>query len=199
MTTEQATSEAAPETAQHEPTLTADRPFYGQPFWWLVFAILLIMMPIIGYMLQADMVWDETHPAINALLNSTGMVFMIAGFVAIKRDNIEFHKRCMVAAICSSLVFLVSYLIRYSMSGSHPYPGNGIDKVVYLSILISHMILAAVTLPLVMRTAYLAWKDRLYQHRRMARIVLPMWLYVSVTGVAVYMMLYHMAPALYGD
>lgn len=174
------------------------RPFYGQPFWWLAFSLLLVMMPIVGYMLQANMVWDEIHPAINALLNSTGMVFMIAGYIAIRRGNTNFHKRCMLGAIATSLVFLVSYLIRYSMSGSHRYPGTGIDKAIYLSILFSHMILAAVTLPLVLRTAYLASKDRLDKHRRLARIVLPMWIYVSVTGVVVYLMLYQLAPVMYG-
>ena len=104
----------------------------------------------------------------------------------------------MSAAVISALVFLVSYLIRFYTSGSHKYPGDGWDRVVYLIILFSHMILAAVTLPMVLRVAYLGLKDRLDKHRRLARIALPLWLYVSVTGVVVYFMLYHVAEAMYG-
>jgi putative membrane protein len=171
------------------------RPFYGKPYWWLVFAIALVLTPVIGYLVRADMVWDELHPAINALLNATGAVFLTTGYLAIRRKHKQLHMQCMLSAVALSLLFLVSYVIRYSMSGSHRYPGTGIDKTIYLIILFSHMVLAALTLPMVARTVYLAWRDRLQEHRRLARITFPLWLYVSVTGVIVYLMLYHIAGA----
>ena len=176
----------------------SERPFYGQPFWWLCFALLLTIVPLVGYMLRADMPWDDIHPAINAMLNGCGIVFMVVGFLAIRRLDVPLHKRCMGAAVISALVFLVSYIIRFYTSGSHKYPGDGWDRTVYLIILFSHMILAAVTLPMVLRTAYLGLRDRRDAHRRLARIILPLWLYVSVTGVIVYFMLYHVAEAMYG-
>lgn len=181
-----------------EPDST-ERPFYGQPFWWLCFALILCIVPLIGYMVRADMPWDDIHPAINAMLNGCGMAFMIVGYLAIRKGDVPLHKRCMGAAVISALVFLISYLIRFYISGSHKYPGDGWDRTIYLIILFSHMILAAVTLPLVLRVAYLGLRDRVEKHRRMARVALPLWLYVSVTGVIVYFMLYHVAEAVYGS
>lgn len=175
-----------------------ERPFYGQPFWWLFFALILCIVPLIGYMVRTGLPWDDIHPAINAILNGCGMVFMIVGYLAIRRGDVPLHKRCMGSAVISALVFLISYLIRFYISGSHKYPGDGWDRTVYLIILFSHMILAAFTLPMVLRVAYLGLRDRLDKHRRLARIALPLWLYVSVTGVIVYFMLYHVAEAMYG-
>lgn len=169
------------------------RPLYGKPYWWLVFAIALVLVPIVGYIARSDMAWNEIHPAVNALLNGTGSVFLIAGYLAIRRARTHLHMQCMLSAVTLSVLFLVSYVIRYATSGSHRYPGTGLDKTIYLFILFSHMVLAAVTLPMVARILYLAWRDRLQEHRRLARITFPLWLYVSVTGVVVYVMLYHYA------
>ncbi|WP_428265286.1 DUF420 domain-containing protein [Haliangium sp.] len=179
-------------------TSSEDRPFFGKPFMWLLFALLLLVVPLVGYMLQSDMVWDQVHPAINAILNGTSTVFLIAGFIAIKRRRIGFHKQCMVAAFTTSALFLASYLTRFAISGTHRYPGDGIDKIVYLVILFSHMALAAAVVPMILRSLYLAWRGRNQAHRKIARITWPVWFYVSITGVIVYLMLYPIAGAVYG-
>jgi putative membrane protein len=175
------------------------RPFYGKPFAWLLFALILLVVPLVGYMIEARMTWAQMHPAINALLNGTSTVFLVAGYWAVRKRRLAFHKSCMVAAFVASSVFLASYLVRFAISGTHRYPGDGLDKVVYLVILFSHMILAAVAVPLILRSLYLAWRDRLADHARLARITWPIWMYVSVTGVIVYLMLYPLAGALYGS
>jgi putative membrane protein len=176
----------------------AGRPFFGQPFMWLLFAVALLLVPAAGYLLQAGLPWDETHPALNAMLNGLSGVFLVAGYIGIRRGAVGFHLRCMLAAVASSTLFLISYLARMAMSGSHRYPGDGIDRVIYLAVLFSHMILAAVILPLVLRTLYLAWRRRFDAHRAVARWTWPIWIYVSITGVIVYVMLYPLAHALYG-
>lgn len=176
----------------------SDKPFYGRPFIWLVFALLLLAIPIVGYMVQTKMAWEEIHPAINAMLNGSAGVFLVAGWHAIRNKDIEFHRTCMIAAFTASSVFLASYLARYAMSGTHRYPGDGADKVFYLLILFSHMVLAAVLVPMVLRTLYLGLRRRDAKHRRIAKWTLPVWMYVSVTGVLVYLMLYPIAGALYG-
>lgn len=180
------------------PAAPAARPFYGKPFMWLLFALALLLLPIIGYMLQAGMTWSEAHPTVNAMLNGSSVVFLVAGYAAIRGRNIAFHKSCMIAAFATSTLFLASYLARFYLSGTHRYPGDGADKTVYLLVLFSHMILAAVALPMVLRTIYLAWRERFHDHRRLARWTWPIWIYVSVTGVVVYLMLYPIAGALYG-
>lgn len=176
----------------------ARRPFYGRPFSWLVFALALLTVPLIGYMIEARIPWEQAHPAINAMLNGASTVFLVAGYWAIRGRKIAFHKSCMVAAFATSSLFLASYLTRFAISGTHRYPGDGLDKILYLAILFSHMILAAVAVPLILRSLYLAWRDRREDHRKLARITWPIWMYVSVTGVIVYLMLYPIAGAVYG-
>ena len=166
---------------------------YGRPFAWLLFALGLLAIPLAGAMWKAGMGWEEIHPAINAVLNATSAVFLVAGFLAIRRRQIALHRTCMIAAVSASALFLVSYLARYASTGTHPYPGHGWDKVVYLLILFSHMVLAVVILPMVLRALFLARRERFAEHRRIARILWPMWIYVSLTGVAVYLFLYHFA------
>ncbi len=179
-------------------TSSAQRRFYGRPLAWLLFALALMAVPLLGYMLQAGMRWDEMHPAINAMLNGSSAVFLIAGFIAIRRRDVSLHKRCMVAAFLASSVFLASYLARFYLSGTHRYPGVGWDKSLYLVILFSHMVLAALVVPMVLRALYLALRGRFESHRRLARWTWPVWIYVSVTGVIVYAMLYPIAGAVYG-
>ena len=133
---------------------------------------------------------------INALLNSTSTVLLLVGYVAVRRRKIPVHRASMVGAFVASSVFLVGYLTRFALTGSHRFPDLGWIRTLYLTILISHMLLAIVTVPLVFRTLFLAWRKRFDEHRRIARFTYPIWLYVSFTGVIVYLMLYHLAPAL---
>jgi putative membrane protein len=172
-------------------------PFYGKPFGWLLFAIGVSYVPIVGYMVEAGMAWNDVHPAINAMLNATSFVFLVVGWFAIRRRNISLHKSCMIAAFSASGIFLASYLLRYYLSGSHRYPGDGWDKGRYLIILMSHMVLAMVVLPMILRTIYLGLKDRRAKHKKIARWTWPVWIYVSLTGVIVYLMLYPIANAVY--
>jgi putative membrane protein len=133
---------------------------------------------------------------VNALLNTTSTALLIAGYVAIRRKKVPVHRACMIGAFVASCVFLAGYLTRFALTGSHSFPQLGWVRSVYLAILFSHMVLAAVTVPLVLRTLFLAYKKRFDAHRKIAKITYPIWLYVSFTGVVVYLMLYHLAPAL---
>lgn len=142
------------------------------------------------------MSWEQLHPAFNAALNLTSFCLLVAGRVAIARGDTELHRKRMLAAFTTSSVFLVSYLIRFAVSGSHKYPGDGIDKIIYLVILFSHMVLATVLVPYVIGALRHALRGNFDKHKRLVRITWPMWMYVSVTGVLVYLMLYHLAPAL---
>jgi putative membrane protein len=128
--------------------------------------------------------------AINACFNGLSACLVAAGWVAIKRGERTRHRNLMVGALVSSSLFLVGYLTRMGLYGSTAYTGTGFTRTLYLVILFSHMVLAAVVVPLVLRTVFLAYKQRFEQHRRIARWTLPIWLYVSVTGVLVYLMLY---------
>ncbi len=175
----------------------APRPFYGRPFAWLLFALGLLFVPAVGYMLSAGMQWEEIHPALNAMLNASSALFLGFGRWAIAKRRIPLHRSAMIAAFTASSLFLVSYLARYAISGTHKYPGADWDKTVYVVILMSHMVLAMVLLPLALRTLYLGLKRRDARHKRIARWTWPIWIYVSVTGVAVYGMLYQLAPRLH--
>lgn len=130
---------------------------------------------------------------VNACLNATSAVLVFTGVAAIRRKATAVHQRRMTAAFYTSALFLASYLTRFALTGSHPFPGSGWLKVVYLLILVSHMILATATLPLVLRTLFLGRRGRYVEHRKIARWTYPIWAYVSVTGVIVYVMLYHLA------
>jgi putative membrane protein len=143
------------------------------------------------------MTWEHLHPAINAALNGTCAVLLIAGRVAIARRDQEAHRRYMLGAFAASTVFLISYLIRFATTGAHLYPGEGWDKIAYLIILFSHMALAVVLVPIVIRALQLAFRGDFARHRRIVKWGWPIWMYVSVTGVLVYFMLYHLAPALH--
>ncbi len=130
-------------------------------------------------------------PHLNAVLNASSAILLVTGWRCILRRRITAHRACMIAACVVSLALLTSYLIYHAHVGSIRFQGQGWTRPVYFSILISHTILAVVIVPLVIRTLWLATHDRLAQHRALARRTLPVWLYVSVTGVIVYLMLYH--------
>ena len=131
-------------------------------------------------------------PALNAVLNSASAILVLAGVYFIKQGNVTAHKTCMLAALGVSALFLTSYLIYHYQVGSVRFEREGPIRVIYLGILLTHTVLAAAVVPLVLRTVYLALKNRLDSHRRIARWTFPIWIYVSVTGVVVYLMLYRM-------
>ena len=136
---------------------------------------------------------DYTNlPALNAVLNSASAVLVLTGVYFIKQGNVTAHKTCMFAALCVSALFLTSYLIYHYQVGSVRFEHEGPIRIIYLGILLTHTVLAAAVVPLVLRTVYLALKNRLDSHRRIARWTFPIWIYVSVTGVVVYLMLYQM-------
>jgi uncharacterized membrane protein YozB (DUF420 family) len=133
-------------------------------------------------------------PAVNATLNATAAVLLLVGYGLIRRRRIGAHRACMIAAFAVSVLFLASYLIYHARAGSRPFTGQGAIRAVYFAILISHTVLAAAVpvLAIVTLARGLARKDD--RHRAIARWTLPIWLYVSVTGVVVYWMLYQASP-----
>jgi len=131
-------------------------------------------------------------PAVNATLNGTCALLLIAGYLFIRRRMITAHKTCMGSAFAVSILFLVSYLTYHYHVGSRPFGGHGAIRSVYFTILISHTILAVAIVPLALITVSRALRGRFDRHVRIARWTLPLWLYVSITGVIVYLMLYHL-------
>jgi putative membrane protein len=132
----------------------------------------------------------EDLPALNASLNATSGTLLLIGYVFIRTRHIELHRRCMIAAFTASCLFLVSYIVYHAQVGSVPFTRQGWVRPVYFAILITHVILAAVTLPLAVVTLNRGLKGRFTKHRAIARWTFPVWLYVSVTGVLVYVLLY---------
>lgn len=131
-------------------------------------------------------------PALNASLNALAALFLLAGYALIRQKRIAAHRACMIAALATSMLFLTSYLIYHYNVGSRPFTGTGPIRVVYFAILISHVLLAIAIVPMVLITVSRALGRRFDAHRRIARITWPLWMYVSVTGVVVYAMLYQM-------
>ena len=131
-------------------------------------------------------------PTLNAVLNSISALLLAMGYVQIRRRHVQAHKICMLAAFTTSTLFLISYLVYHYNVGSVPFEGQGGIRIIYFSILISHVILAALILPLVIVTLIRAFRGQFERHRKLARWTLPLWLYVSVTGVIVYVMLYQL-------
>jgi uncharacterized membrane protein YozB (DUF420 family) len=133
-----------------------------------------------------------SFPALNAALNATCAVLLLGGWVLIKTGRREAHRWTMIAAFACSAVFLANYLWYHLHVGSVRFQRTGPIRTVYFSILITHTILAVAVLPMILRTLFLATKGRFEEHRRAARWAFPVWLYVSVTGVTVYWMLYRL-------
>jgi uncharacterized membrane protein YozB (DUF420 family) len=131
-------------------------------------------------------------PAVNATLNTISTVLLITGWVFIRRGERQKHKACMIAALVTSSLFLTSYVMYHAQVGSVPFRGTGWIRTVYFSVLIPHVILAAAVVPPILITVSRGLSAKYDKHRRIARWTLPIWLYVSVTGVMVYLMLYQM-------
>ncbi len=134
-------------------------------------------------------------PTLNAALNSLSAVFLLAGFLLIKSGNRNAHRACMLTAFACSILFLISYLIYHYHVGSVPFKGQGWIRPVYFTILLTHTILAVTVVPLALVTLRRAWRENFVAHRRIARWTFPIWMYVSVTGVIVYWMLYWLVPS----
>jgi uncharacterized membrane protein YozB (DUF420 family) len=132
-------------------------------------------------------------PTVNATLNATAGVLLVVGFVLIRLGKVKAHRAAMIAALCCSGLFLASYLIYHFQAGSVRFPGTGTARTIYLSILLTHTVLAAAVPVLAIVTFVRAVQEKFDRHRRIARWTLPIWLYVSVTGVVIYWMLYRMA------
>ena len=131
----------------------------------------------------------EDLPTLNACLNGISAVLIASGLVCVKRGKVEAHKRFMIAALSSSTLFLASYLLYHYQVGSVKYPGEGTARTIYLLILLTHVVLAVVIVPLVIVTVQYALRQKLEKHKKWARVTWPIWLYVSVTGVVIYLML----------
>jgi len=133
-------------------------------------------------------------PTLNALLNGASAVLLTTGWLAIRRRRIALHRACMLGAFCVSALFLVSYVVYHALAGSRAFTGQGWIRPVYFAVLISHVVLAAAMVPFVLTTLYRALGADFPRHVRLARATLPVWIYVSVTGVVVYVMLYRVFP-----
>ncbi len=128
-------------------------------------------------------------PGVNAALNATSATLLLLGFAAIRSGRREVHKRLMVSAFAASAVFLVGYVLYHYAHGDTQYQGAGAIRTVYFTILITHVLLSIAMLPMILTTFYFASRERFSSHKRLARWTLPIWLYVSVTGVVIYFML----------
>ncbi|MFO7847955.1 MAG: DUF420 domain-containing protein [Balneolaceae bacterium] len=133
--------------------------------------------------------WVAQLPALNALLNSASTILIISGFVAIKKKKYLAHMKLMLTAFITSSLFLVSYLLYHNFVGHTPFPGEGWIRPVYFFILISHIILSAFVVPLVLTSYYFAFSGKFKTHRKVSMWTLPIWLYVSVTGVVIFFIL----------
>lgn len=131
-------------------------------------------------------------PSLNAALNATSGVLLLLGWIAIRRRRIDTHRRFMLGAFASSVLFLASYVVYHAQAGSKPFAGQGPVRLVYFAILLTHVVLAAGIVPLALVTLRRGLRRDDDAHRKVARWTLPIWAYVSITGVAIYVMLYHL-------
>ena len=165
---------------------------------WLIGAISLAVVVLVAYLLLGHRRESGVVPAVaalpllNACLNATSAALLTTGYLFIRRKRVSAHRACMIAALAVSSLFLVSYVTYHSLAGSRPFGGQGWVRLVYFPLLVSHVVLAAVIVPLALTTLYRALSGNFVRHVRIARWTLPLWLYVSVTGVLVYWMLYHL-------
>jgi uncharacterized membrane protein YozB (DUF420 family) len=135
---------------------------------------------------------DSVLPHLNAALNATSFLLLVAALYQIRHGNVQAHRRLMLSALVVSSLFLISYVVYHAQYGSVRFMGQGLIRPVYFVILVTHVILAAVIVPLIIITLRRALAGDFARHRRIARWTYPLWLYVSITGVVVYLMLYHL-------
>ncbi len=157
-----------------------------------VLALALLVVVIYGHGRSThatEAAWVATLPAVNAFLNATSAVFLVLAYVAIRRRSFERHAKLMLGALGSSSLFLVSYIVYHSLHGDTLFQGQGIIRPIYFFILVSHILLSAIVLPLIFSSFFLSLSGRIANHKKISRFTLPLWLYVSVTGVAVFFLL----------
>lgn len=163
----------------------------------LIGVVSLLVLGLVGALALAPSTGRGTVdvsalPTVNAALNATCAVLLVIGFALIRARRIRAHLMVMTSAFAVSTLFLVSYVTYHYHAGSRAFTGQGIIRPIYFFFLLTHIVLAAVIVPLVLTTLYRAWRGDFVRHRWIARITLPVWLYVSITGVLVYWMLYHL-------
>jgi putative membrane protein len=134
-------------------------------------------------------------PHLNATLNASSFVLLSSGYYFIRQKRVLAHRNCQIAALTASVLFLVSYVVYHAHHGTTRFTGQGIARPIYFTILTTHTFLAVVIVPLVIITVRRAWRGDFLRHKAIARWTLPLWLYVSITGVVVYLMLYHLYPS----
>jgi len=166
----------------------------------LIAVLSLVVVLAVGFLLlghtpgQGGRADVGALPALNALLNGASAALLTCGWLAIRRRRIAVHRACMLSAFSVSVLFLVSYVVYHALAGSRPFTGQGWIRPVYFAVLISHVVLAAAMVPFVLTTLYRALGADFPRHVRLARVTLPVWLYVSITGVVVYVILYRLFP-----
>lgn len=138
---------------------------------------------------ETSFTWVSNLPAVNATLNSISTFLLVLGFLQIKKRNFDLHMRFMIGAFLMSTLFLVSYVIYHNFVGHTPFPGTGLIRPIYFFILITHIILSAGVVPLILASFYFAFSGKLKAHRKISKITFPVWLYVSVTGVVIFFIL----------
>jgi len=165
---------------------------------WVIGGVSLLVVLVVAILLLAPRGASPRRldlsalPRLNAGLNAASAVLLSAAYLFIRRRQVKRHRVCMLSAFSSSVLFLVSYVIYHAIAGSMRFAGPDWIRPIYFAILTSHIVLAALVLPLALTTLYRAWQGRFVRHRRIARWTFPIWLYVSVSGVVVYLMLYHL-------
>jgi putative membrane protein len=153
-------------------------------------ALALLVVVLYGHgRVEGAPAWVSWLPEVNAFLNGTSAVFLVLAYRAVRRRRLAEHARHMLTALCASTLFLVSYIVYHSVHGDTKFPGQGVIRPAYFFVLISHVTLSAVTLPLVFCSFFFALSGRFQPHRKVARYAFPVWLYVSITGVLVFVLL----------
>jgi putative membrane protein len=164
---------------------------------WIIGGISLLILLVVSFLLLipreplTDKLDVSALPWLNAILNGSTAVLLVIGYILIRRRQINRHRTVMITAFALSSLFLVSYVILHTVAGSTKFLGQGWIRPLYFIILISHIILSAAVLPLALTTLYQGWVRSFRQHRRIARWTYPIWLYTSISGVVVYLILYH--------